>query len=149
MLSKKIHIKEKNILDVRGTSYGLIVIRTSIFIITLLVFTSIALALSWQDKEVAVDGCTETAIGESKSEKLNFHNEKTINIQGNNIVIMDSHNSDEYFLRNKHSFEVGGKSIEFTVDILDREKEIYLKTQPHLITTKIDYGKSNHDFHNC
>ena len=149
MISKKIYIKEKNILDKRRTSYGVIVIRTCIFIITLLAFTSIALALSWGDKGFAVDDCIETAVEEWKSEKLNFHNEKTINIKGNKIVIMGSLNSDEYFLRNKHSFEVGGKSIEFTVNILDREKEIYLKTQPHLITTKKDYGKSNHDFHNC
>ena len=62
---------------------------------------------------------------------------------------MDSHNSDEYFLRNKRSYKFGGKSIEFTVNVLDREKEISLKTQPHLITAKIDYGKNIHDFHNC
>ena len=149
MISKKIYIKENNIMDIRGTSYGEIVIRTCIFIITLLGFTSIALALSFQDKEVAVDGCTKTAIGEWESEKLNFDNEKTINIQDNKIVIMGSHNSDKYFLRNKRSYKVGGKSIEFTVNILDREKEISLKTQPLLINTKIDYGKNIHDFHNC
>jgi hypothetical protein len=149
MISKKIYTKEKNILDVRGTSYGVIVIRTCIFIIALLAFTSIALALSLQDKEVAVEGCTKTTNGEWKSKKLSFHNEKTINIQGNKIVIMGSHSSDEYFLRNKRSYKVGGKSIEFTVNILDREKEISLKTQPHLITTKIDYGKNIHDFKNC
>ena len=149
MISNKIYIKEKNILDIRGTSYGVIVIRTCIFIITLLAFTDIALALSLQDKEVAVDGCTKTAIGEWKSKKLSFHNEKTINIQDNKIVIMGSHNSDEYFLLNKGSFKVGGKSIEFTVNVLGKEKEIYLKTQPHLITTKIDYGNNIHDFHNC
>ena len=149
MVSKKIYIKEKNILDIRGISYGVIVIRTCIFIITLLAFTSIAFALSLQVKEVAVGGCTKTAIGEWKSEKLNFHNEKTINIQNNRIVIIGSHNSDEYFLRNKRSFKVGGKSIEFTVNVLGGEKEISIKTQPHLITTKIDYGKNIHDFHNC
>jgi hypothetical protein len=149
MISKKIYIKEKNILDKRRTSYGVIVIRTCIFIITLLAFTSIALALSWEGKGFALDGCTETETEEWKTEKLNFHNEKTINIKGNKIEIMGSHNSDEYFLSNKHSFEVGGKSIEFTWNILGLEKEIYLKTQPHLITTKIDYGKSNHDFHSC
>jgi mRNA-degrading endonuclease HigB of HigAB toxin-antitoxin module len=149
MMSKKNYIKEKNILDIRGTSYGVIVIKTCIFIITLLAFTSIAFALSWEGKGFAVDGCTDSPIEEWKSEKLSFHNEKTINIKGSKIVIIGSHNSDEYFLRNKHSFEVGGKSIEFTVNISDREKEIYIKTQPHLITTKKDYGKSNHDFHNC
>ena len=149
MILKKIYIKEKNILDIRGARYGVIVVRTCMFIITLLAFTSIALALSLQDKKMAVDGCTENEIGEWKSEKLNFHNEKTINIQDNKIVIMGSHNSDEYFLLNKRSFKVGGKPIVFTVNVLDREKEIYLKTQPHLITTKIDYGKNNHDFHNC
>ena len=149
MISKKIYIKEKNILDIRGTNYGVILIRTCIFVITLLAFTSIALALSLQDKEVAVDGCTKTTIGEWKSEKLNFHNEKTINIQDNKIVIMGSHDSDEYFLRNKRSFKIGGKSIEFTENVLGGEKEISLKTQPHLITTEIDYGKSNHDYHNC
>jgi hypothetical protein len=149
MISKKFYIKEKNIQDIRGTNYGLIVIRTCVFIITLLAFTSIALALSWEDRGFAVDGCTETAIEEWKSEKLNFHNEKTINIKGNKIVIMGSQNSDEYFLPNEHSFEVGGKSIEFTVNISDREKEIYIKPQPHLITTKKDYGKRNQDFHNC
>jgi thioredoxin-related protein len=149
MISKKIYIKKKNILDIRGISYGVIVIRTCIFIITLLAFTSIALALSSQDKEVTVDGCTKTAIGEWKSEKLNFHNEKTISIQDNKVVIMGSHNSVEYFLRNKRSFKVGGKSIEFTVNFLGGEKEISLKTQPHLITAKIDYGKNIHDFHNC
>jgi hypothetical protein len=149
MISKKFYIKEKNIQDIRGTNYGLIVIRTCVFIITLLAFTSIALALSWEDKGFAVDGCTETAIEEWKSEKLNFHNEKTINIKGNKIVIMGSQNSDEYFLSNEHSFEVGGKSIEFTVNISDREKEIYIKPQPHLITTKKDYGKRNQNFHNC
>ena len=149
MISKKIYIKEKNTLDIRGTSYGVIVIRTCIFIITLLAFTSIALALSLQDKEVAVDGCTKTAIGDWKSEKLNFHNEKTINIQDNKIVIMGSHNSDEYFIHNKRSIKVGGKSIEFTENVLGGEKEISLKTQHHLITTKIDYGKNIHDFHNC
>ena len=149
MISKKIYIKEKITLDIRGTSYGVIVIRTCIFIITLLAFTNIALALSLQDKEVAVDGCAKTAIGEWKSKKLSFRNEKTINIQDNKIVIMGSHNSDEYFLRNKRSYKVGGKPIEFTVNVLDREKEISLKTQPHLITTKIDYGKNIHDFHNC
>ena len=149
MVSKKIYIKEKNVLDIRGISYGVIVIRTCIFIITLLAFTNIALALSLQDKEVAMDGCAKTAIGEWKSEKLSFRNEKTINIQDKKIVIMGSHNFDEYFLRNKLSYKVGGKSIEFTVNVLDREKEISLKTQPHLITTKIDYGKNIHDFHNC
>ena len=149
MISKNIYIKEKNILDIRGISYGVIVIRSCIFIITLLAFTSIALALSLQDKEVAVDGCSKTVIEEWKSEKLSFHNEKTINIQDNKVVIMGSHNSNEYFLGNKHSFKVGKKSIEFTVNILDREKEKYLKTQPHLITTKTDYGKNIHDFHNC
>jgi hypothetical protein len=149
MISRKFYIKETNIQDIRGTSYGLIVIKTCIFIITLLAFTGISLALSWEEKGFAVDGCTESAIEEWKSEKLNFHNEKTINIKGNKIVIMGSHNSDEYFLRNKDSFEVGGKSIEFNVNILDREKENYLKTRSHLITTKIDYGKINHDFHKC
>lgn len=149
MISKKIHIKEKNILNIRGTKYGVIVIRTCIFIITLLAFTSIALALSWEGKKLVVDGCAKTTFEEWKSEKLKFHNEKTININGNKIVIMESHNSDEYFLRNKNYFEVGGKSIEFTANILEREKEDYLKTQPHLITTKIDYGESNNDFHNC
>jgi len=149
MISRKFYTKEKNIQDIRGTKYGLIVIRTCVFIITLLAFTSIALALSLQDKEVAVDGCTKTVIGEWKSEKLSFYNEKTINIQDNKIVIMGSDNSDEYFLRNKRSYKVGGKSIEFTVNVLDREKEISLKTQPHLITTKIDYRKNIHDFHNC
>ena len=149
MISKNIYIKEKNILDIRGTSYGVIVTRTCIFIITLFAFTSIALALSLEDKGLAVDGCTETAIEEWKSEKLNFQNENIISIKGDKIVIMGSHNSDKYFLRNRHSFEVGGKSIEFTANILDREKEIYFKPQPHLITTKIDYGKSNQDFHNC
>ena len=149
MISKKFYIKEKNIQDIRGTNYGLIVIRTCVFIITLLAFTSIALALSLQDKEVAVDGCTKTAIGEWKSGKLSFNNEKTINIQDKKIVIMGSHNSDKYFLRNKLSYKVGGKSIEFTVNLLDREKEISLKNQPHLITTKIDYGKNIHDFYNC
>jgi hypothetical protein len=149
MISKKIYIKKKNILDIRGTSYGVIVIKTCIFIITLFTFTSIALALSLQDKEVAVDGCTKTAIGEWKSEKLSFHNEKTINIQDNKIIIMGSHNSDEYFLRNKRSYKVGGKSIEFSVNILDRVKEISLKNQRHLINTEIDYGKNIHEFHNC
>jgi hypothetical protein len=149
VISKKIYIKEKNKLDIRGTSSGVIVTRICMFIITLLAFSSIALALSSEGKGLAVDGCTESAIEEWKSKKLDFHNEKTINIKGNKIVIMGSHNSDEYSLRNKHSFEVGGKSIEFNVNILDRVKENYLKTQPHLISTKIDYGKSNHDFHNC
>jgi hypothetical protein len=149
MISKIVFIKEKNIQDIRGTSYRLIVIRTCVLIITILAFTNIALALSWEDKGFAVDGCSETAIEEWESEKLNFQNEKTINIKSNKIVIMGSHNSGEYFLSNKNSFEVGGKSVEFTVNILGREKEIYLKTQPNLITTKIDYGKSNHDFHNC
>ena len=97
-----------------------------------------------------MDVCTDNPIEEWEYEKLSFLNEKTINIKGNKIVIMGSHNSDEYFLRNKHSFEVGGKSIEFTGNILCLEKETYLKTQPHyLITTKIDYGKSHNDFHNC
>ena len=149
MISKQIYIKEKNILDIRGTSQGVIVIRTCIFIIILLAFTSIAFALSLQVKEVAVGGCTKTAIGDWKSEKPNFHNEKTINIQGNKIVIMGSHHSDDYFIRNKHSFKVGGKSIEFTVNVLDRGKETYLKNQPHLIKTKIDYEKNNNDSHNC
>ena len=149
MISKQIYIKEKNILNIRGTSQGVIVIRTCIFIIILLAFTSIAFALSLQVKEVARDGCTKTAIGDWKSEKLSFHNEKTINIQDNKIVIMGSNNSDEYFLRNNRSFKVGGKAIEFTVNVLGGEKEISLKTQPHLITTKIDYGKNIHNFHNC
>jgi hypothetical protein len=149
MISKKIYIKKKNILDIRGISYGIIVMKTCIFIITLLAFTSIALALSLQDKKVAVDGCTKTAIGDWKSEKLNFHNEKTINIQDNKIVIIGSHNSDEHFLRNKRSFKVGGKFIEFTENILGGEKEISFKTQPHLITAKIDYGNNIHDYRNC
>jgi hypothetical protein len=149
MISIKFYTKEKYIQDIRRASYGLIVIRTCVFIITLLAFTGIALALSWEGKGFAVDGFTDNPIEEWKSEKLNFHNEKTINIKDNKIVIMGSHNSDEYFLRNNHSFEVGGKSIEFTVNILDREKEIYFKTQPNLITMKKDYGKSNHDFYNC
>jgi hypothetical protein len=99
MISKKIYIKEKNILDIRGTSYGVTVIRTCIFIITLLAFTSIALALSWDDKGLAVDDCTETAIKKWKSEKLNFHNKKTINIKGNKIHVQKI--QGRHFLRNK------------------------------------------------
>jgi hypothetical protein len=136
-------------LSISGINYGIIVIRVSIFIVTLFAFTNIAVALNWQDKEVKKPGCPETLIGEWDSEKLNFHNEKTINIQDNKIIIIGNHNSEEYFLSNKHSFKVGGKSIEFTVNVFDQEKEICLKTQAHLITTKIDCWNSNLFSHNC
>ena len=148
MISKNNSIKVKNMLSISTTNYGTIVIRVSIFIVTLFAFTNIAIALNWQNKEVKKAGCPETSIGEWKSEILNFHNEKIINIQDNKIVIMGSHNSDEYFIHNKRSIKIGGKSIEFAENVLGGEKEISLKTQHHLITTKIDYGKNIHDFHN-
>jgi hypothetical protein len=149
MISKNISIKIKNVLNIHWTSYGIIVIRASILIITLFLFTNIALALNWKDKEVKEAGCHETSIGEWKSETLNLHNEKIINIQENKIVIIGNHKSDQYFLRNKKSFKIGEKFIEFNINTDDRKKEFYLKIGPHLITTKIDYQNSNNTSHNC
>jgi hypothetical protein len=149
MISKNIYIKEKNTLNIRVTSYGVIVIKVCIFVITLFTFANIALALNWQKKEGAEGGCPETEIGERKSEILSLHNEKIINIQDNKIVIIGNHNSGEYFLRNKKSFKIGEKFIDFKVNADNRKKEVYLKVWPYLITTKIDYEKSTHNYHNC
>jgi hypothetical protein len=149
MKSKKNSIKEKNILNIRGTSYGIIVIRACIFNITLFAFTNIALALNWKDKEVTEAGCPETSIGEWKSEILNFHNEKIINIQDNKIVIIDYQNSDKYFLSNKDSLKIGDKFVELPIKTDDQKEKVYLKVRPHLITTRIDYENSNHSTHNC
>ncbi|MDA8561202.1 hypothetical protein N9L33_05305 [Nitrospinae bacterium] len=139
MISRKLFIKEKNIQNIRGTNYGVIVIRIGIFIITLFSFASIALALNWQDKKVAEAGCPKTANKDSRYETLKFKNEKIIDIQDTKILIIGNHNSDEYLLQNKHSFNVGGKLIKFLVNTVDQEKENYLKVRPRLITTKIDY----------
>jgi hypothetical protein len=149
MMSKRKFFEAHNSLKKNGTSYGIIVIKACIFIITLFAFTSIALALNWKDKKVGNTACPENPIGEWKSVILNFHNEKTIDIQDNKIVIVGNNNSEEYFLRNKNTFKIGGKSIEFTINTVDRKKEVYLKVKPHLITTKFDHVNSNHKYHNC
>jgi hypothetical protein len=149
MISKNNSNKIKNVLNIHWTSYGIIVIRASILIITLFLFANIALALNWKDKEVKEAGCTETPIGGWESEILNLHNEKIINIQESKIVIIGNHKSDEYFLRNKKTFKIGEKNIEFNINADDRKKEFYLKIGPHLITTKFDYENSNHSSHNC
>jgi hypothetical protein len=149
MISKNNSIKVKVFLNIRETSYGVIVIKACIFIITLFTFTNIALALNWQDKAVKEDGCLKTSIGDWNLEILNFQNEKIINIQDKKIVINGNHNSDEYFLRNKNSLKIGGKFIEFAMNTNSRNKEVYFKNGPHLITTKIEYENSNHNSHNC
>jgi hypothetical protein len=149
MISKNNSIKVKNTLNISGTSYGLIVIRAGVFVVTLFAFTNIALALNWQDKEVKKAGCLETSIGVWDSEILSFHNEKIINIQDNKIIIIDNHNSDKYSLHNKNSFKIGEKLIEFNINTDDRKKEVYLKVWPNLIATKIDYVNSNHNPQNC
>jgi hypothetical protein len=148
MISKKDSIKIKNILNTHWTSYGIIVIRASILIITLFLFTNIALALNWQGKEVQKAGCPENSIEVWDSEILNLHNEKIINIQDNKIVIIGNHDSGEYFISNKNSLKIGDKFIEFTTNTDDRIKKVYLNDRPHL-TTKIDYENSNHNTHNC
>ena len=148
MISKNNSIKIKNILNIRGTSYGIIVVRVCILIIILFAFTNIALALNWKDREVSEAGCPETSIKIWKSEILNFRNEKTINIQDNKIVISGNHDSGEYFISNKNSLKIGDKFIEFTINTDDRIKEVYLNNRPHL-ATKIDYENSNHNTHNC
>ena len=145
MISKNNFIKVKSMLSISATNCGTIVIRVSIFIVTLFAFTNIAIALNWQDKEVKETGCPETPIREWKSETLNLHNEKIINIQENKIVIIGNQNSDEYFLRNKNAFKIGEKFIEFTVNTDDRKKEFYLKVWPHLITTRIYYENNTHN----
>ena len=147
MISKNNSIKIKNILNIRGTSYGIIVVRVCILIIILFAFASIALALNWKDREVRETGCLETSIGVWKSEILNFRNEKTINIQDNKIVISGNHDSGEYFISNKNSLKIGDKIIEFTINADDRKK-VYLNVRPHL-TNKIVYENSNHNTHNC
>jgi len=131
------------------TNYGTIVIRVSIFIVTLFLFTNIAIALNWQDKEVKKPGCTETSIGVWKSGILNLHNERIINIKDKKIVIIGNHNSDEYFLRNNNSVKIGDKFIEFNINTDDRGKEVYLKVWPNFVATKIDYENSNNNTHNC
>jgi hypothetical protein len=148
MISKNNSIKIKNILNIRGTSYGIIVVRVCILIIILFAFTNIALAVNWKDREVRETGCLETSIGVWKSEILNFRNEKTINIQDNKIVIIGNHNFGEYFVRNKNSLKIGDKIIEFNKNADDRKKEVYLNVRPHL-TNKIVYENSNHNTHNC
>jgi hypothetical protein len=149
MISKNNFIKVKSMLSISATNCGTIVIRVSIFIVTLFAFTNIAIALNWQDKEVKETGCPETPIREWKSETLNLHNEKIINIQENKIVIIGNHKSDEYFLRNKKSFKIGEKFIEFNINTDDRKKEVYLKVRPNLINTKTDYENSNNNTYNC
>ena len=149
MISKNNSIKIKNILNIRGTSCGVIVIRACILIIILFAFTNIALALNWKDREVREVGCPETSIKIWKSEILNFRNEKTINIQDNKIVISGNHDSGEYFISNKNSLKIGDKFIEFNINTEDQKKEVYLKVWPNLIATKIDYENSNNNSHNC
>ena len=149
MISKNNSIKVKNTLNITGASYGVIVIRAGVFVVTLIAFANIALALNWQDKEVKKAGCPETAIGVWGSEILSLRNEKIINIQDNKIIIIDNHNSDKYSLHNKNSFKIGEKLIEFNINTGDRKKEVYLKVWPNLIATKIDYENSNNNSHNC
>ena len=147
MVSKNNSIKVKNMLSISTTNYGTIVIRVSIFIVTLFAFTNIAIALNWQNKEVKKAGCPETSIGVWDSEILNLHNERIINIKDKKIVIMGNHNSDEYFLRNNNSVKIGDKFIEFNINTDDREKEVYLKVWPNFVATKFDY--ENNNTHNC
>ena len=122
MISKNNSIKVKNILSISGTNYRIILIRVSIFIVTLFSFANIAIALNWQDKEVKKASCPETSIGVWDSEILNLHNERIINIKDKKIVIMGNHNSDEYFLRNNNSVKIGDKFIEFNINTDDRKK---------------------------
>ena len=91
--------------------------------------------------------CPETSIGVWDSEILNLHNERIINIKDNKIVIIGNQNSEEFFLRNKNSFKIGEKFIEFNINTDDRKK-VYLKFWPNLIATKIDYQNSN-NAQNC
>ena len=149
MISKNNSIKVKNMLSISGTNYGTIVIRVSIFIVTLFAFTNISLALNWQDKEVKAASCPGNSIGEWNSEIINFHNEKIINIQDNKVVIFSNRISNEYFLRNKSSLKIGHKFIEFAVNAYDQKKEVYLKARPNLINTKTDYENSHNSSHNC
>ena len=149
MISKNNSIKVRNMLSISGTNYRIILIRVSIFIVTLFAFTNIAIALNWQDKEVKKAGCPETSIGVWGSEILNLHNERIINIKDKKIVIMGNHNSDEYFLRNNNSVKIGDKFIEFNINTDDREKEVYLKVWPNFVATKFDYENSNNNTHNC
>ena len=149
MVSKNNSIKVKNMLSISTTNYGTIVIRVSIFIVTLFSFANIAIALNWQNKEVKKAGCPETSIGVWDSEILNLHNERIINIQDKKIVIIGNHNSDDYFLRNNNSVKIGDKFIEFNINTDDRKKEAYLRAKAHLIATKIDYENSNHNSRNC
>jgi hypothetical protein len=149
MISKNNSIKVKNTLNITGASYGAIVIRAGVFVVTLFAFANIALALNWQDKELKKAGCSETSIEVWDSEILSLHNEKIINIQDNKIIIIDNHNSDKYSLHNKNSFKIGEKLIEFNINTGDRKKEVYLKVWPNLIATKIDYENSNNNSHNC
>jgi hypothetical protein len=116
MISKNNSIKVKNVLSISGTNYRIILIRVSIFIVTLFLFANIAIALNWQDKEVKKASCPETSIGVWDSEILNLYNERIINIKDNKIVIIGNQNSDEFFLRNKNSFNIGEKLIEFNIN---------------------------------
>ncbi len=122
MISKNNSIKVKNMLSISGTNYRIILIRVSIFIVTLFSFANIAIALNWQDKEVKKASCPETSIGVWGSEILNLYNERIINIKDNKIVIIGNQNSDEFFLRNKNSFKIGEKFIEFNINTDDRKK---------------------------
>ena len=149
MISKNNSIKVKNVLSISGTNYRIILIRFFIFIVTLFSFANIAIALNWQDKEVKKASCPETSIGVWKSEILNLHNERIINIKDKKIVIIGNHNSDEYFLRNNNSVKIGDKFIELNINTDDREKEVYLKIWPNFVATKIDYENSNNNTHNC
>jgi hypothetical protein len=145
MISKNNSIKVKNILNISWTSYGVILIRACVFIVTIFAFSNIALALKWQDKEIEKAVCPETSIEELESEILNFHNEKIINIKDNKIVIIDSQNSEKYFLRNKNSLKIGDKFVELNINTDGQKKEVYLKVWPHLITTRIYYENNTHN----
>ena len=142
-------MNKRNIMHIRQKGYGEIAIRTCIMIIAFFVCSSIALALNWQDKEVKKASCPETSIKVWGSEILNLYNERIINIKDNKIVIIGNHKSEEYFLRNKKSFKIGEKFIEFNINTDDREKEVYLKVWPNFVATKIVYENSNNNTHNC
>lgn len=149
MRSRKYFIKGKNILKIFGIDCGVKITIACMFLIPLFAFTSIALALNWQDQDWKGAGCPETAIGEWGSEKPNSHIETSISIQKNKITIIGSNNSKEETLYKKSSFQIGEKFIEFSLRPVEGGKRIYLKVRPHLITPIKDSGDVNQNSRDC
>jgi hypothetical protein len=122
MKSQFILMKVKNIINTHKNSRGMIVTTTCIFIITFLAFTSIALALTLKNKERKNPSCPQTIIGKWKPDKLNTQNNRTINIQKNEIIIIGYHNPTNTFHNNIKSYQVGNKVIKFSVDKINQIK---------------------------